>query len=50
MVVFGYLWLLTVSHQELYSILSNKLNGRSLQKNVYITDSFCCSPETNTTL
>ena len=44
----------TVQHKELCSILCNNLNGRRIWKRIdtrtYITESLCCTPETNTTL
>ena len=44
----------TVQHRELYSISRNKIYKRkeSGKKQIYacITQSLCCTPETNTTL
>ena len=43
-----------VQHRELCSILCNNLNGKRIWKRidtcVHITESLCCTPETNTTL
>ena len=43
-----------ISHRELCSTLCNNLNGKIIWKRIdtciCITASFCCTPETNTTL
>ena len=44
----------TVQHRELCSIFCNNLNGKRIWKRldtcICITESLCCTPETNTTL
>ena len=44
----------TVQHRDLYSIFCNNRNGKRIWKRrdtcICITESFCCIPETNTTL
>ena len=44
----------TVQHRELCSIFCNNLNRKRIQKRtdtcIRITESLCCTPETNTTV
>ena len=44
----------TVQHKERCSIFCNKLNGKRIGERIdtciCITESLCCTPETNTTL
>ena len=40
----------TVKHRELYSISCNNPSWKRILKRIYITESLCCTPETNTTL